>query len=579
MLKEYRTVWKHIRRHRSAYITGLLFLILTDAGQILIPRFIGRAVDLIADGQGLTGAVGRLMMLVIILAAFVALGRYGWRNFIVGSSRRIEAELRNRIYNKLLILTDSFYASRKTGDLMARATNDLTSVRMSLGMGLIAFVDGVFMSLVILITLFMSYGRVGLLIVLPLPLLTVLALVLGRLLGPLFFKVQEHYARISDHVQETLSGIRVVKSFVKEKKTLDDFSLINAEYGRANMNLARFWGFMFPAMHFLAGLGVLLLLYFGGRHVLADTLSYGDFVAMLAYLGMLIWPAMGAGWVVNMLQRGAASMKRINSVLDEVPDITDMDAAVDVPPVGGLEFRSVCYAYKSNDKVLKNISFTVPEGRAMGILGRTGSGKTTLVKLIPRLLDPPPDSIFIGSRDIRTFTRSALRQSLGIVPQDIFLFSTSIRENVVFARPEASRDEVDKAVHIAGLEKDMPWFPNGLETLVGEKGVTLSGGQKQRIAIARAIIADPSVLVLDDALSAVDADTEERILEGLFELRKEKTTLMISHRVSALARCDNCIVLEDGKVTAMGTHNELLASKGLYRRIADLQKLESEGSQ
>ena len=246
---------------------------------------------------------------------------------------------------------------------------------MSLGMGLIAFVDGVFMSLVILITLFMSYGRVGLLIVLPLPLLTVLALVLGRLLGPLFFKVQEHYARISDHVQETLSGIRVVKSFVKEKKTLDDFSLINAEYGRANMNLARFWGFMFPAMHFLAGLGVLLLLYFGGRHVLADTLSYGDFVAMLAYLGMLIWPAMGAGWVVNMLQRGAASMKRINSVLDEVPDITDMDAAVDVPPVGGLEFRSVCYAYQSNDKVLKNISFTVPEGRAMGILGRTGSGK------------------------------------------------------------------------------------------------------------------------------------------------------------------------------------------------------------
>ena len=571
---EFRTLKTHIRRYRRRYLAGLIFLVLTDAGQIVIPRFMGRAVDLIAGGNSSSWDVGKLMLVIVVLAILVAVGRYGWRNYIIGSARRIETDLRLRLYDKLLTLSGSFYGRYKVGDLMARATNDLHSVRMATGMALIAFVDGVFMSVVILATLFIGYGKLGLLVIIPLPLVTAMALFLGRLIGPLFGRVQRSFAGISEHVQETLAGIRVVKSFVREEKALDDFKGINAEYGSANMSLVRFWGMIFPAMGFVAGLSVLLLLYYGGIRVMDGRLSPGDFVAALSYLGMLIWPAMGAGWVVNMMQRGAASMKRINEVLDEVPDIDDEPGAIGGPVTGDLEFRSVRYSYDGDSPVLDNVSFTALRGESTGILGRTGSGKTTLVKLLPRLLDPPESSVFIGGIDIRKLTRSALRRALGVVPQDVFLFSMTIRENIVFARPDAGDEEVDSVVSAAGLRADLPFFPDGLDTVVGERGVTLSGGQKQRIAIARALLADPDILILDDALSAVDADTEERILGNLFGLRREKTTLMISHRVSALSRCDRSIVLEDGKVSARGTHEELLAGMGFYREIADLQRLE-----
>jgi len=575
LLREFRSLRSHIRTYRWAYIAGLAFLILADAGQIMIPRLLGRAVDVIAGGGGSARDVGLLMLLVVGIAALVAVGRFGWRNFIIGSARRVEADLRLRLYDTFLTLGPSFYGRHKIGDLMARMTNDLHSVRMATGMALIAFVDGVFMTLVILATLFIGYGRLGLLVVLPLPLVTAMALFLGRLIGPLFRRVQEKFARISEHVQETLSGIRVIKSFVREEKALDDFRDINAEYGRANMALVRFWGMIFPAMGFVAGLSVLLLLVFGGGRVIDGRLSPGDFVAALSYLGMLTWPAMGAGWVVNMLQRGAASMKRINAILDEEPEIIDAPDAVESLGDAALEFRRVRFAYGDAEPILQDVDFSVDAGESVGILGRTGSGKTTLVKLIPRLLDPPPERVYVGGRDVRTVRRSALRRYLGIVPQDVFLFSETIRENIVFARPDATDAEVDAAVSAAGLEADLPFFPEGLQTVVGERGVTLSGGQKQRIAIARALVAGPEVLVLDDALSAVDADTEERILGNLFALRRNRTTLMISHRVSALSRCDRCVVMEDGRITASGTHDELLAAGGFYREIADLQRLET----
>lgn len=443
------------------------------------------------------------------------------------------------------------------------------------GMGSVALIDGFFMTIVILGALFLSYGFLGLLIVVPLPLLTAMALILGRLLGPLFLKVQENFSRISEHVQETLTGIRVIKSFAMEKRALTAFARVNDNYARSHMNLVRFWGMMFPAMGFLAGLGVLFLLYFGGRAVIDSRVSPGDFIAMLSYLGMLVWPAMGAGWVISIMQRGAASMKRINEILDEIPDIYDLPNAIETPPVGSLEFRSVSYQY-NKEKVLLDISCTIEKGTSLGILGRTGAGKTTLLKLLTRIIDPPEACIFIGGQDIRTFTRTALRRTLGVVSQDVFLFSETIRANIVFARPEASDSEVANAVKAAGLESDLPFFPEGLETIVGEKGVILSGGQKQRIAIARAIITGPEILVLDDALSAVDVDTEERILDNLFAFREGGTTVLISHRVSALSRCDRCIILEDGKVAAEGTHEELLKDNEFYREISDLQKLESD---
>ncbi len=574
VIREFKTLKPHIKKYKWAYTAGMGFLILTDAGQIVIPRLMGSAVDLIAGGSGNASAVGRLMLIIAGLAVLIALGRYGWRNFIIGTARRIEADLRVELYSKLLSLTESFYIRSKVGDLMARATNDLHAVRMATGMALIAFIDGVFMLIVILITLFISYGKLGLIIVIPLPLVTSMALFLGRLIGPLFRRVQENFARISEHVQETLAGIRVIKSFAREKRALDAFDRINADYGSANMSLVRFWGMLFPAMSFVAGLTVLLLLYFGGLQVIGGELSPGDFVTALSYLGMLLWPAMGAGWVINIMQRGAASMKRINTVLREVPDIVDLPDALSEEPSGNLEFRSLNYAYPESEPVLKNISFTAARGGSTGILGKTGCGKTTLVKLIPRLLDPPEDSVFIGGIDIRRFSRAALRKTLGVVPQDVFLFSETIRENILFAKPDAPEEEIERVVDAAGLVSDLPFFPEGLETRVGEKGVTLSGGQKQRIAIARALIINPEILILDDALSAVDAETEEKILEHLFRIRRGKTTIMISHRVSALSRCDVCVVLEDGMISAKGSHEVLLSTGGFYREISELQNLE-----
>jgi len=575
VIKEFKTLKPFIKKYKWAYFTGMGFLVLTDAGQILIPRLMGRAVDLIAGDTGNASAVGRLMLGIAGLAILIALGRYGWRNFIIGTARRIEADLRTELYGKLLSLTESFYARNKIGDLMARATNDLHAVRMATGMALIAFIDGVFMLIVILTTLFISFGKLGLIIVIPLPLVTSMALFLGRLIGPLFRQVQESFARISEHVQESLAGIRVIKSFAREKYTLDSFSDINSDYGKANMSLVRFWGMLFPAMSFVAGLTVLLLLYFGGQQLILGQLSPGEFVTALSYLGMLLWPAMGTGWVINIMQRGAASMKRINSVLNEIPDISDIPDADKNTPSGNLEFRSLSFAYGDSEPILKNISFTALHGESIGILGKTGCGKTTLIKLISRLLDPPGSTVLIGDVDIRSYSREALRKALGVVSQDVFLFSETIRENILFARPWATDPELESVIDAAGLRSDLPFFPEGLETRVGEKGVTLSGGQKQRIAIARALITNPEILILDDALSAVDAETEERILKRLFDIRRNKTTIMVSHRVSALSRCSRCIVIEDGKVSASGNHEKLLSIDGFYKEVSALQSLET----
>jgi len=572
LLKEFRTLKPYLISYRWLYIRGLSFLVLTDAGQILIPRLMGKSVDLIANGN--KSGIGKLTLTIVVLAILIAVGRYGWRSYILGAARRIENDLRICLYDKLLLLSEAFYKKRKVGDLMARATNDVRSIRMATGMALIALVDGVFMTLVILTALFIGYGKLGFLIVIPLPLITVMAIFLGRLIGPLFHKVQENFAKISEHVQETFAGIRVLKSFAREGHALKIFSEINMNYGHANMALVRFWGILFPAMGFVAGLTILMLLLFGGQRIIYGQLSPGDFLAALAYLGMLLWPAMGAGWVVNMIQRGAASMKRISSVLDEIPDIKDLPGALDDLPSGSLEFRSLQFSYDERNVVLRDISFTVGKGSSMGILGRTGSGKTTMIRLISRILDPPSESIFIGGQDIRKIKISNLRSVLGIVPQDVFLFSESIKDNIIFANPDATEEMINQVVDTAGLSADLSYFPDALETVVGERGVTLSGGQKQRIAIARALVDNPEILILDDALSAVDADTEERILKKLFGIRRNKLTVMISNRVSALSYCDACIVLEDGRVNASGTHEELVAGGGFYQEIAELQKLE-----
>ncbi len=575
MLSEFRTLLPLVRRYRTQYVLGILSLMITSGAQLAIPQFVGRSVDVLSAGTVDMQRIVMLMLAMLGTAVVIAAGRLGWRFFIHGSSRRIEAELRRRLYDHLLELPPGYYERTKTGDLMARATNDMNAIRTAVGMALVAFVDGVFMTVAILIILIGQNPRLALVTVAPLPVITITLILLGNRIGHLFRAVQAGFSRLSDQAQEVLSGIRVVKAFVKERYFLKRFADANENYQQQNMRLVRVWGLFFPVVTFLSGLTLLLLLWFGGRELLAGELSTGDFVATLSYLQMLTWPMMGAGFTVNMLQRGAASLARINEVLDTAPSITSPEDARVAPAAGGIRIQDLTFHYEGMDApALRDVTVELPPGGMLGILGRTGSGKSTLAGLLPRLIDPPAGTVFVDGTDVRDYHLDTLRNAFGVVPQTTFLFSATIEANVTFARPDASREEVERVGRLSAIDTDVGGFPEGWETVVGERGVTLSGGQRQRIAIARALLADPEILVLDDALSAVDTRTEERILNGLLEARRGKTTVIVSNRVSTFRTADQVIVLDRGAVVQRGTHDELVRESGLYREIFELQQQE-----
>ncbi len=574
MIREFRRLIPLIHRHRWSYVAGVAALLVTSGGQLFIPLLVGNAIDNLVDGHGVSH-VGRIMLTLLGIAVVVGVARFGWRYFIHGASRRIETELRRNLFDHLLVLSPEFYRKTKTGDLMARATNDMQAIRMATGMALVAFVDGVFMTLAILAILITRNLRLALFTVLPLPLITVMIVVLGGRIGKLFRKVQEGFSRMSDQAQEVLSGIRVVKALVKEDFFLRRFADANENYQRRNMQLVRVWGLFFPLVTFLSGTTLLILLWFGGRALLDGTITTGDFVATLGYLQMLTWPMLGAGFTVNMLQRGAASLGRINEVLNTPAGIRSPADGRRSPPRGSVEVRNLTFLFPDQETpALRDLSFSLPRGDVLGILGRTGSGKSSVAQVLPRLLDPPVGTVFIDGTDIRRYDLDTLRRAFGIVSQDTFLFSATIMENIRFARPDASRENAIKAGTLAALGRDIDTFPQGWDTVVGERGVTLSGGQRQRIAIARALLPDPEILILDDALSAVDTRTEERILSEVLRIRKNLTTVVISNRVSTLKHADRILVLEDGAVVQQGTHESLLLEPGLYRDIFHLQQLE-----
>jgi ATP-binding cassette subfamily B protein len=578
MLKEFRTILPYLKKYRLFYGLGIFFLVVVDAAQIYIPRLIKRAVDLIAEGGYVMADIVKPALLMVALMAFIAIGRYFWRYFIIGASRRIEAELRNKLFGHLMEMSSDFFQDNKTGDLMARATNDMNAVRQSIGMGFVSFVDGIFMSSLILIAMISDNTSVALYTVLPLPFVTVLILFFGKMVGHQFKKVQEIYSKLSDIAQETISGMRVVKAFVKERYFSDRFSQTNDSYRDVTMDLVKTFGLFFPLISFLAGLSTAILVLAGGGAVIANKMSPGDIIAMIAYLEMLIWPMMGAGFTVNLIQRGSASLKRINEVLNRKSAIVEAEKALDKRPAGELEVRDLEYSFtKDGAKVLQGISFRVGEEQTLGILGRVGSGKSTLIKLLPRLLDPGQGKVFFGGKDSCSFTLPALRGVFGFVPQESFLFSASVKDNILFGVDGFSDERFARLSEIASLDRDLSLFPAGWDTIVGERGLTLSGGQKQRIAIARALALDPQILVLDDALSAVDAETEERILKNLLLERRGRTNILVSHRVSTLRHADSVLVLDGGKMSQYGSHEELMKDrKGFYAEIARLQELETE---
>lgn len=580
MLKEYSSMLPYLKKYKLNYGIGILFLVIVDAAQVLIPRYVKQAVDTVASGRFGLEDILKPALSMVAIAFVISIGRFLWRYFIIGASRQIETEMRDRLFGHLMDMSSKFYQENKTGDLMARATNDMNSVRQSVGMGFVSFVDGVFMSSMILLAMIGTNPGVAVYTIIPLPFITVLILFFGKLVGGQFKRVQEVFSKMSDIAQETFAGMRVVKAFVKESYFGKRFSDTNDDYRDSVMDLVKTFGFFFPLIAFLAGVSTVILLLVGGNATTRNRMSPGDIIAMISYLEMLVWPLMGAGFTVNIIQRGAASLKRINEILNTPKEIASpADASFDIP-AGSLKVINLDFEFPgSKRKALSGLGFEVPEGSTLGILGRVGSGKSTLLKVLPRLLDAGPGKIFIGGKDIAGYDLGALRKAYGFVPQESFLFSASIRENVVYGRPDIGQARFAELAEIASLERDVKMFPAGWDTVVGEKGLTLSGGQKQRVAIARALALDPHILVLDDALSAVDAETEEKILRNLLKERKGRTNLIVSHRVSTLRHADKVLVMENGSMTQYGTHEELIAAKGgFYAEIARLQELEAEAT-
>lgn len=577
MLKEFKTLTPLLKKYRWYYLFGLLCLIGTDAGELLIPQMIKKATDIIATGSFLPLKVLEPVLVMIALAAMVALFRFGWRFFLHGASRRIERELREEIFNKLLGLSSTFFSRMKTGDIMARASNDMRAIRMATGMALVAFIDGLFLTIAILLILFSTNPLLAALTVIPLPLITVVILAFGKLIGKRFQEVQEGFSRLSDHIQESFSGIRVLKSFVREPWAQLRFEDKSDNYMDKNMKLVRLWGFFFPLIMFISGSTSLLLMLFGGRSVILANFTPGEFIAFLTYLSMLRWPVMGMGFTINMLQRGAASMERINAILKEEADITSPPNALSQVAHSGIKLQNLSFHYQgAKEAALQEVNLELEPGQTLGVLGRTGSGKSTLVRILPRLLDPPPGTVFLGGKDIRSYDLASLRKTISLVPQDTFLFSATVRENICFAAPDAGEAEIQQAAAISTMDREIRNFPRGWETEVGERGLSVSGGQKQRIAISRAILPNAPVLILDDALSSVDTETEENILHAFLAKRRGKTNILVSHRVSTLQWADQIVVFDKGRIIQRGSHSELLEQEGLYR---DIYMLQQEGKQ
>ena len=578
-MKSFLQMKDFILNNKWYYFLGIIFLVITNLLQLVIPRLLGQFTDQISEGLLEYSDLFYYIGLIIVLALFIALFRYLWRIFIFGTARRLEFSLRNRLFTHLQKLSANFYHQHKVGDLMAHATNDINAVRMALGPGFILIIDTLVLTMATIGIMFRTIDpRLTVFALLPLPFLALVVVLFGRKIHRRFKMVQEAFSQLTDRVQENFSGIRVVKSFVQEDQEIDNFSEVNQQHVDKNMHLIKIYGLFYPLIFFISALSFMIVLGYGGLQVIYGHISLGDFVAFNSYLGLLTWPMMAIGWVINLLQRGAASMERINKLLDEEPEITEDPHPLPLDHLKGeIEFRDLTFSYQEEEEpVLKNINLKIQAGKTLAIVGRTGSGKTTLVNLLLRIYEPGENEILIDGHDIRRLPFKTLRESIGCVPQDNFLFSRSIEENIAFGRNQFQAEEVKRVSKIAQVHDNIVDFTEGYETVLGERGVTLSGGQKQRVSIARALLKEPQILILDDSLSAVDTQTEEEILRDLKPFMQQRTTIIISHRISTIKDADRIVVLHQGEIIERGKHHELLEKEGLYYSLHQKQLLEEK---
>jgi ATP-binding cassette subfamily B multidrug efflux pump len=577
--KSLRPLVPYLKKYHQSYLWGGLCVLVMNAAWVLVPPIIGRAIDDMRHAGVSLHRIGTLALLLLLVSGTKAIFQFLIRWVLIGVSREIEFDLRNDLFKHLEGLSHSFYQRTRTGDIMAKATNDLNAVRMLLGPGFMYTANTiVFTAFALGFMLHISY-RLTFYAFLPLPVVSVIIQYFGRRIHERFERIQAMFSEISARAQENFSGVRIIRAYAQEDAEIASFETANREYIARSLTLVRLMGMLWPTLETMLGLAIVLVLWLGGREVLLGRMTVGQFTAFNTFMVQLTWPVIALGWVINIFQRGTASLGRINQLMEEKPEIVDapnvLAATPDLEIKGEIEFRNLQFSY-DGVPVLKDINLRIPAGTSLAIVGPTGSGKTTLVSLIPRIYDVEPGMVLIDGKSVRGYPLAFLRRSIGFVPQETFLFGETIRENIAFGVPDATDQRVYWAADSANIASEIEDFPEQYKTIVGERGITLSGGQKQRTAIARALIRNPRILVLDDALSSVDTQTEDKILNHLRTVMQGRTTIFISHRVSTVRNADRIAVLHSGRIVELGTHEELIARNGYYSDLYNKQLLEEE---